>query len=172
MITTLHLFICVSRPKKQARFSAPPSFSLSPPVVAPPARSASPLATHLSDRPSPSLSHDQTDSLHLQPSDPLPRKLLILDLNGALVYRSSSRSGGRPRPYIPTLEQYLLHQHSDVAWDVMVWSSAMPQSVSSMVRNAFSTRMREALLALWDRSHFGLAKEDYGKSASNCVTCG
>lgn len=85
------------------------------------------------------------------------RKLLVLDLNGTLVYRlpppPRSRFRSRfhvyshtspaptrvahPRPYLPSFRRYLFHPATRVWLDVMVWSSAQPHSVKDMLRFCF-----------------------------------
>ncbi|KAH7108092.1 hypothetical protein BKA62DRAFT_824318 [Auriculariales sp. MPI-PUGE-AT-0066] len=97
------------------------------------------------------------------------RKLVVLDLNGALVFREkfapyglSNRANVRsltPRPYLQALEQYLAHESG--SWCFMIWSSAQPHSVQAMVNSAFSSSFREKLLLKWNRTHFNLSQEEY-----------
>ena len=95
------------------------------------------------------------------------RKLLILDLNGTLVFRSvwrgktkhqhappSASAAGdpgdagsapppprlrtaHPRPYLPAFRDYLFAPETQRWLDVMVWSSAQPHSVQGMVERVF-----------------------------------
>jgi hypothetical protein len=123
-----------------------------------------------------------------KPSTPLTnpsssRKLLILDLNGTLVFRSPhparqsyrphSYSNGRsgrnssgatrtvhPRPYMPSFVSYLLHPSTRTWLDTMIWSSAQPHSVDDMVNQCFGKR-KDELVAVWGRDTFGLNWEDY-----------
>ncbi|KAF8800409.1 hypothetical protein BYT27DRAFT_7117611 [Phlegmacium glaucopus] len=122
-----------------------------------------------------------TPSYILGPS--LSRKLLILDLNGTLVYRSRhkpppDRSKRRlvdpyadttlprplrptyPRPYLKSFTEYLFHPHTKAWLDTMIWSSAQPHSVDDMVNRCFGER-REELVAVWARDTLGLDEKDY-----------
>ena len=106
------------------------------------------------------------------------RKLLILDLNGTLVFRSPHRNrefyqptgnyGAAPRPvrhvyprpYLPSLRDYLFHPTTRTWLDTMVWSSAQPHSVADMVERCFAGR-KEALVAVWARDTLGLDEQAY-----------
>lgn len=102
------------------------------------------------------------------------RKLLILDLNGTLVFRSphvkrnayqrmpgqrALRSVHR-RPYLLSFEQYLFHPRTRAWLDTMVWSSAQPHSVKDMTEQCFPNH-GDDLLAIWARDTLGLKEEDY-----------
>ncbi|BFZ61647.1 hypothetical protein YB2330_002720 [Saitoella coloradoensis] len=93
-------------------------------------------------------------------------KLVILDLNGTLLFRNANRSvagsvaraSKQPvlRPSLaPFLEYLFLH------FKVMVWSSAMPFSVNAMVKAAFSQDQQDNLVAVWARDTFGLSPHEY-----------
>ncbi|WVF66817.1 hypothetical protein IAT40_001559 [Kwoniella sp. CBS 6097] len=116
-------------------------------------------------------------------------KLLVLDLNGALVYRNRSSTDRRkssPRPYLQSFLEYVflpdLESNSSVQrpWEVFVWSSAQPHNVRGMVEGALGTRWSEGiwdeetprgqaareggegrLLGVWARDKMGLAASDY-----------
>lgn len=84
-------------------------------------------------------------------------KLLVLDLNGALIYRSGSRGTERtiyPRPYLGNFLEYLFGplSNSNAAlargerpWNVFVWSSAQPHNVRAMVETGFGARWIEGV---------------------------
>ncbi|ORY86859.1 HAD-like domain-containing protein [Protomyces lactucae-debilis] len=97
---------------------------------------------------------------------PLARlKLVILDLNGTLVFRENgARSSNTPIPR-PGLRDFCKYLFDNFA--VMVWSSAQPQSVLSMCANIFSHEQREQLVAVWARDTLGLTPEQYN---SKCQT--
>jgi hypothetical protein len=90
---------------------------------------------------------------------PTPRPLLIiLDLNGTLVYRKhkklppsfASRAG---------LEHFL-----DVLtkkYAVMIWSSSQPATVEAICARIFSKEKKRNLVALWGRDRFGLTPVQY-----------
>ena len=123
--------------------------------------------------------------LSLQFSHPLvdpttSRKLLVLDLNGTLLLRSSRRappppyfSSKRPaphphpalrivypRPYLPSFRAYLFHPTTLQWLDTMVWSSAQPHSVNDMVDKCFGM-YRKDLKAVWARDTLGLTGDEY-----------
>ncbi|KAG5730306.1 hypothetical protein E4T56_gene10518 [Termitomyces sp. T112] len=104
------------------------------------------------------------------------RKLLILDLNGTLVYRSSHVRRefrhdappririAHPRPYMSVFREYLFHPSTRAWLDTMVWSSAQPHSVLSMVIKCFGSQ-QDQLLAVWARDTLGLDERDYHRKA-------
>lgn len=105
-----------------------------------------------------------------------PRKLLILDLNGTLLVRASSRGAIYSRPYMPALRAYLFAEETCTWLDVMVWSSAQPHNVDRMVSRALydeppplprhpgeddAKRWKGKLVAVWARDSLGLSTSDY-----------
>ncbi|KAH9840620.1 uncharacterized protein C8Q71DRAFT_854498 [Rhodofomes roseus] len=103
------------------------------------------------------------------------RKLLILDLNGTLVFRSPHASRAKyrpqdrgvprlrptyPRPYMRAFCEYLFALETKRWLDVMVWSSAQPHSVNDMVDKCFGPSRRE-LVAVWARDTLGLSNDHY-----------
>ncbi|EJD52610.1 hypothetical protein AURDEDRAFT_142524 [Auricularia subglabra TFB-10046 SS5] len=98
---------------------------------------------------------------------PTARKLLILDLNGTLLFRSKATHPSKPRrvllrPYVPAFLQYLFFR--DTNYDLMVWSSAQPVNVKDMVEKVFGGT-RKQLVAVWDRKYFNLSQKDYYKKS-------
>ncbi|KAL1726944.1 hypothetical protein EV714DRAFT_218366 [Schizophyllum commune] len=120
-----------------------------------------------------------------------PRKLVVFDLNGTLVVRSKAgRSAHVPppsdpyitfapgaqaaqtplpprivysRPFLPPFQQFLTHPSTRAWLDAMVWSSAQPHSIDSMVSHAFPGDARSALCAVWTRKDLGLSEKEYFK---------
>ncbi|KAF8530199.1 hypothetical protein BU17DRAFT_35765 [Hysterangium stoloniferum] len=107
------------------------------------------------------------------------RKLLILDLNGTLVYRPrpkpAPRSSGHrityARPYLPSFRSYLFHPQTREWLDVMIWSSAQPHSVRSMLEVCFPDGVErrpggkdDRFAAVWARDTLGLSSADYSPS--------
>jgi len=101
----------------------------------------------------------------------MPQKLIVLDLNGALIFRDKFKpAGGRadrgvanvrrvtPRPYLNFLESYLVSPRAN--WAAMVWSSAQPRSVEQMVHQALH-ELKHGLAATWNRTFFDLSTEDF-----------
>lgn len=102
-------------------------------------------------------------SIVLQPSEissnPSP-KLIVLDLNGTLLYRKRRKKGNfrvNPRPFVKEFLQYLFDVET---FSVMIWSSARPENVDKMVREIFGN-YRERLMVIWGRDKFGLSEEEY-----------
>jgi hypothetical protein len=96
---------------------------------------------------------DETHSL----KDPLP-KLLVLDLNGTLVYRDNAKRDIILRPHMERFMKYIFDSSNNFA--VMVWSSAQPKNVDKMVRAAFGSYEKK-LVAKWTRKHLNLSDQDY-----------
>ncbi|KAK0469616.1 uncharacterized protein EV420DRAFT_1616176 [Desarmillaria tabescens] len=107
------------------------------------------------------------------------RKLLILDLNGTLLYREGRPQGPRryrrdrangssepqprvvhPRPYMGSFRQYLFHPKTLEWLDTMVWSSAQPFNVNHMVDQCFKEE-KDKLVAVWARDTLGLTSLQY-----------
>ncbi|KAG8836497.1 hypothetical protein FRC18_011267 [Serendipita sp. 400] len=105
-------------------------------------------------------------------------KLVILDLNGTLVFRSKSNGSAFRRPYLQSFVNYLFHPSVATAnssavpgppispgpLQIMVWSSAQPQNVGKMVQKAFGTKAG-SLIAVWDRTHCGLTEAQYHRKS-------
>lgn len=151
--------------------SAPKSQSQPPRALASLVTTAEPSAAYLKISKSPSVRLASPNS---------QRKLVILDLNGTLLVRSSRRqrqqehvgeeSTGQPpprrafpRPYLPALHAYLVHPFVREWLDTMVWSSAQPHSVDDMVRCAFgdTAKLDGTFKAVWARDMFGLERDAY-----------
>ena len=133
-------------------------------VTPPPAPSPSPEYLALAADP-PSTLSDPSSS----------RKLLVLDLNGTLVFRSPHVSRPKyrpqdrgvprlratfPRPYMRAFREYVFAPETKAWLDVMVWSSAQPHSVADMVDKCFDEHKRE-LVAVWARDTLGLSNDHY-----------
>ncbi|KAJ7291669.1 hypothetical protein C8J57DRAFT_1705186 [Mycena rebaudengoi] len=125
-----------------------------PPTPPPAAPSTSYLAASLAPRP-------------VAPDD---RKLMIFDLNGTLLLRSSRNFPGPRkiylRPYARALAAYVAHPRVQEWLDVMVWSSAQAHNVREMVECVFGVGEGQGgegrvLRAVWARDTLGLAKEEY-----------
>ena len=155
-------------PPPRPRSKTPPQLPQPAPAPAPvptPPPTATPSASYLDFASIPS----QTLS------EPTP-KLLVLDLNGSLLLRSTripkSYRGHHhqnqypaprrvmPRPYLTAFRAYLFAPQTRAWLDVMVWSSAQPHSVQDMVSHAFGDD-RDQLIAIWARDTLGLAEDHY-----------
>ncbi|RKF62986.1 putative FCP1 homology domain-containing protein [Erysiphe neolycopersici] len=91
--------------------------------------------------------------------------LVILDLNGTLLYRpnrSKRSTHVTPRPY--SFE--FLRDCTD-KFAVVIWSSARPVNVRSICDNMLSPNLQNKILAIWARDKFDLSNQDYNLR----VTC-
>ena len=84
------------------------------------------------------------------------RLLLVLDLNGTLLYRSRASSSYRARPCLQPFLEYCLKHHS-----VLVWSSATPTNVTNICSRLFTPTQRKQLLGEWGRDTLDLTNEQY-----------
>ncbi|CAL5868262.1 uncharacterized protein PFLUO_LOCUS2486 [Penicillium psychrofluorescens] len=88
-----------------------------------------------------------------------PRPLLvILDLNGTLIYRKARKfppSFAR-RDGLDRFLELLLKKHT-----VMIWSSSQPQTVQAVCNKLFPGEKRKALAAEWGRDKFNLSRAQY-----------
>lgn len=85
-------------------------------------------------------------------------KLLVLDLNGALIYRAERKTGEKrkayPRPYLSCFLEYLFLPEPvtessttppDRPWEIFVWSSAQSNNVRAMVEVGFGMKWIEGV---------------------------
>jgi hypothetical protein len=99
-------------------------------------------------------------------------KLLILDLNGTLLYRPRNpqkdrsldmrQASTRPilRPHLPKFISYIFRN-----FKIMVWSSAAPNNVKAMVAAVTTPEQLKQVIAIWGRDTFGLSKKEYRRKA-------
>ncbi|KAL8944419.1 MAG: hypothetical protein Q9216_000470 [Gyalolechia sp. 2 TL-2023] len=99
------------------------------------------------------LSQSTIPALQLNSSQPL---LIVLDLNGTLLYRPKASSGYKPRPY---LKQFLAHCNSN--YKILVWSSATPRNVTAICAKIFTPEQRKFLLGEWGRDTLDLTLQQY-----------
>jgi hypothetical protein len=83
--------------------------------------------------------------------------LVILDLNGTLLYRKNKGSNFKPRPHLDEFLEYLFSNHV-----VMFWSSARPYNVISMCKQFFSPEQFQRVAAIWTRDNLRLSPAAYG----------
>lgn len=85
---------------------------------------------------------------------PHPQKLLvILDLNGVLIYRGRGRTSFTPRPNLQPFLAFLFANHH-----VMVWSSCKQQRVDEIRTRLFSLDQQIRLVAAWGRETLRLGE--------------
>ncbi|OJJ43774.1 hypothetical protein ASPZODRAFT_135796 [Penicilliopsis zonata CBS 506.65] len=108
--------------------------------------------------PKPTKEYLAQSSLPPQPSASPQPLLVILDLNGTLIYRAHRRL---PPVFVkrPGLDEFLdtLMQR----YTVMIWSSSQPPTVQAICAQLFPGEKRKALAAEWGRDKFGLTKSQY-----------
>ncbi|TFB05441.1 hypothetical protein CCMA1212_002460 [Trichoderma ghanense] len=88
-----------------------------------------------------------------------PRRILvIMDLNGTLLYRPNKRN---PFNFIqrPHARQFL--DYCVDTFHVAIWSSARPENVDKMVSQLLSPEQRAKCVVIWGRDRFGLSPADY-----------
>ncbi|RMZ67270.1 phospho phosphatase [Pyrenophora seminiperda CCB06] len=86
--------------------------------------------------------------------------LVILDLNGTLLFRpGTSAQTMVARPFLQPFLRYLFEN-----FKVMVWSSARPDNVKSLVSKALHNDFRSKLVAQWGRDSFGLSPTNYAQN--------
>jgi len=84
------------------------------------------------------------------------RLLLVLDLNGTLLYRPKTSQNYTPRPSLEAFLNYAFTNHS-----ILIWSSATPYNVTSICARLFNAKRRQLLLGEWGRDTLGLTAAQY-----------
>ncbi|KAJ9393225.1 hypothetical protein DTO063F5_362 [Paecilomyces variotii] len=84
--------------------------------------------------------------------------LIILDLNGTLIYRRHRRlpPSFAKRHGLDAFLTSIFAKHK-----VMIWSSSQPVTVKAVCAQLFPSEMRAALVAEWGRDKFGLTQSQY-----------
>ncbi|KAL7931237.1 HAD-like domain-containing protein [Trichoderma chlorosporum] len=88
-----------------------------------------------------------------------PRRILVVvDLNGTLLYRPNKRNPFNfiQRPHAREFLDYCVD-----TFHVAIWSSARPENVDKMVSQLLSPQQRARCLVVWGRDRFGLSPADY-----------
>ncbi|KAF2168066.1 hypothetical protein M409DRAFT_21513 [Zasmidium cellare ATCC 36951] len=86
--------------------------------------------------------------------------LVILDLNGTLLYRKTfgGSNAFTPRPHVYDFLDYLFNNHT-----VMVWSSSKPENVARMCSDLFTSEQRSKLAAVWARDKLRIPANAYNQ---------
>ncbi|KAK8111882.1 uncharacterized protein PG998_008339 [Apiospora kogelbergensis] len=90
---------------------------------------------------------------------PEPRRILVvIDLNGTLLYRPSRKNPTRfvERPHARAFLDYCLN-----TFCVAIWSSAKPANVTNMLNQLLTPEERAKVVAVWGRDTLGLSMADY-----------
>lgn len=93
--------------------------------------------------------------------DPPDLKLVILDLNGTLLFRPNPRKQPTKMIGRPFLSQFLEYLFENFA--VMIWSSAKPANVKILVERGLENYNTQ-LVATWARDTLGLAPHHYNRN--------
>ncbi|GAB1314885.1 FCP1 homology domain-containing protein [Madurella fahalii] len=94
---------------------------------------------------------------------PAPRPLLVvIDLNGTLLYRPNKRSPSRfvERPLARAFLEACLDKPNH---HVVIWSSARPANVERMCAQLLAPEQLAKVVAVWGRDRFGLSQDDYNR---------
>ncbi|KAL1878088.1 hypothetical protein VTK73DRAFT_8139 [Phialemonium thermophilum] len=92
---------------------------------------------------------------------PHPRPMLVvIDLNGTLLYRPNRREPCRfqARPHARAFLSYCVD-----TFHVVIWSSARERNVEAMCADLLTPAQRHRVLAVWGRDRFGLSPQDYAR---------
>jgi hypothetical protein len=112
--------------------------------------------------PAPSPTKEYLECASLEPSladSPAP-VLVILDLNGTLLHRpSKNKQRMIARPFLKPFLRYLASNFA-----IMVWSSARPENVKSLVQQSLDKDLQSKLVAEWARTSFNLSPEHYSRN--------
>jgi hypothetical protein len=84
--------------------------------------------------------------------------LVVIDLNGTLLYRPSKRQPTHftIRPNALPFLNYCIN-----TFTVVIWSSAKGENVRNMCDAILTPTLKAKVAAIWGRDKFGLSKEDY-----------
>jgi hypothetical protein len=114
--------------------------------------------------PEPTRDYTLTSSLSPYRLESPTKKLLVLDLNGTLLYRHRRPTGNMRhasqnpflRPHLAQFMNYIFRHYK-----IMVWSSATTANVHAMISAATTPSQRAQIIAIWDRSSLGLSPTAY-----------
>lgn len=88
---------------------------------------------------------------------PTPQRLLlVLDLNGTLIYRLRGSTGYESRPRLSQFLDYCFANHT-----VLLWSSAKPHNVNRICLQLFRKKQLDMLLGAWARDTLSLTPQQY-----------
>ncbi|KAF8859565.1 HAD-like protein [Acephala macrosclerotiorum] len=107
---------------------------------------------------------DPTD-VYLAASNITPQPLLqpqhllvVIDLNGTLLYRPTRR---HPTKFIARPNTAPFLKYCVDTFSVVIWSSAKPENVTNMCNAILTKDLRKKVIAVWGRNKFGLSDTDF-----------
>ena len=87
----------------------------------------------------------------------IPQRLLIvLDLNGTLLFREVGSTAYKQRPFLKNFLDYCIQNHV-----ILIWSSAKPHNVDAICKQLFTPEQHQKLLGVWARDTLGLTPAQY-----------
>ncbi|KAI1138844.1 HAD-like protein [Hypoxylon sp. FL0543] len=87
--------------------------------------------------------------------------LVVIDLNGTLLHRPSSRNA--PSTFVERPHARVFLRYCIRTFKVVIWSSARRHNVEKMCRQLLTPEELAQVVAVWGRDRFGLTKEDYNQ---------
>ncbi|OBT65954.1 hypothetical protein VE03_03207 [Pseudogymnoascus sp. 23342-1-I1] len=108
--------------------------------------------------PDPSSAYLERSLLAPQQASEPQHILLVLDLNGTILYRPDRR---RPSHFLERQSTASFLDYIFSRFQVMVWSSARLENVRLMADKLFPGPRRQYLVAEWGRDRMGLTPEDF-----------
>jgi len=113
---------------------------------------------HLVKRPEPAWTYLKRASFPPRTLDATRPLLVVLDLNGTLLFRKNKRNGFVARGHVAEFLHYLLANHK-----LLIWSSAKPENVHSICAQLFTPAQLEQLVGIWGRDTLRLTDEQYNQ---------
>jgi NLI interacting factor-like phosphatase len=150
-------------PPKQSRKVTPKIRTESPGTSSPSARGERDAKVQPS-KASGGIPNPTNTYLALSNTVPLPLQepqhlLVVIDLNGTLLFRPSRKS---PTKFTARPNTYRFLKYCIDTFTVAIWSSAMPENVNNMCNAILTPDLRKKVVAIWGRDKFGLSQADYG----------
>lgn len=108
--------------------------------------------------PSPTAAYLAASLEPLQPLKEAQHLLVVIDLNGTLLFRPNKRN---PTEFIarPNSERFL--RYCIETFTVVIWSSARPANVQLMCNQILKNDLRSKVVAIWARDKFNLTPLDF-----------
>lgn len=85
--------------------------------------------------------------------------LLILDLNGTLLFRNRGSNSSHKFARRARLTEFLDYVFAN--FKVMIWTTTTPANATQMVNALLTPQQRQHVVAIWDRDRFNLSREQY-----------
>ncbi|CZR58907.1 uncharacterized protein PAC_08799 [Phialocephala subalpina] len=108
--------------------------------------------------PNPTEAYLSASSVVPQPLREAQHLLVVIDLNGTLLFRPTRKFPTKfiARPNTAPFLKYCVETFS-----VIIWSSAKPENVTNMCNAILTKDLRKKVIAVWGRNKFGLSDTDF-----------